>query len=614
MRDELLDYYEQELTYLRQIGAEFAEKYPKIAARLELGPNYADDPHAERMIEAFAFLAARVHLKIDDEFPQITQALFNSLYPHFIRPIPAMTTVEFTLDKEQGKLSTGYEIKRGTMLYSDPVEGVPLKFEVCYDTVLWPVDLEEAEWTAPERLNPPMRAPGAVAALRLRLETPADMPLQAIEMDTLRFHLHGGGSLPYTLYELLSNNCVGIKIRVPKGRGKPRTEDVPLKNLQPVGFADDESMLPYLRRSFRGYRLLQEYFAFPEKFLYFDLKGLAEVWQQGFGSSAEIIFLISQFERSERQEQVIERAISPDTFRLRCAPVVNLFKQTAEPIQLNQRRYEYPIVPDVRRRRYLEVFQVNDVVATRPSSREVVQFEPFYSHTHAKRRETGECFWHTTRRPSTQPGDLGTEVDITLVDMRGRPMHPDADTVTVRTLCTNRDLANQVTFGDPTGDFEIEGAAAIDKITSLRKPTLTLRPPLGRDAFWPLVSHLSLNYLSVVEEGKEALQEILRLYNYSKEVYVERQIQAITELSSRRHFARVMSENGVSLVRGTRVEMTIDEDPFDGSGVYLMGAVLERFLGLYVSLNSFSQLVVNTKQRKEVMREWDPRAGEVILL
>jgi type VI secretion system protein ImpG len=383
--------------------------------------------------------------------------------------------------------------------------------------------------------------------------------------------------------------------------------------LRAAGFSEDESMLPYTRRSFAGYRLLMEYFCFPQKFFFFELSGFDQVRRAGFGNQAEIIFLLSPFERAERRE-MIETGVSAKTFRTDCVPVVNLFRHTAEPILLDQKRYEYQIVPDVGRRNAMEVFSIDDVVSADPGKEEVFQFEPFYSFRHGAPRDKNQGFWHASRRPSGRRNDEGTEMFISLVDLSGRPMRPDSEVLTVRTTCTSRDLPSRLPFGNEAGDFELEGAAPVKRIIALVKPTDTLRPPLQKHALWRLISALSLNYLSLAEGGAEALQEILRLYNFTGSAYVEKQIQGLAAVTSKRQFARIVSENGVAFARGTQIDLTFDEDQFAGGGVFLFAAVLEYFLGLYAGMNSFSQLVARSLQRKEVIRRWPPRAGQKVLI
>ncbi|MGH9631419.1 MAG: type VI secretion system baseplate subunit TssF [Bryobacteraceae bacterium] len=613
MRDDLLLYYEQELTYLRKISTLFAEKYPKVASRLGVEQTKCDDPHVERMLEAFAFLAARVHLKLDDEFPEITETMLSVVYPHFIRPIPSMSVVEFQLDLEQGKLSTGLSIERNSVLYSKPVGGVPCKFRTCYDTTVWPVSVTSAEWKPPDRLQPPIRAYDSSGAIRVELRCGPDARLPALGMDRLRLYLHGESSLVHTLYELLCSDLNRIVVRDPTPGSRVKPVTIPASNLHPVGFGPDEAMIPYPRRSFTGYRILQEYFTFPEKFFFVDVTGLQEAWASGFGSSAELVFLISSVEGEERRQR-LELGVSGRTFRLGCAPVVNLFPQTAEPILLDQQKYEYPLAPDIRRPNAIEVFSVDEVASVSQDTQEIVTFEPFYSFRHAGQRDAGKCFWLSHRRPSNRLHDKGTDVSLSLMDLSLRPLRPETDTLTVRTTCTNRDLPARLPFGNEGGDFELESNAPLKRIIALKKPTEPIRPPLGKNAQWRLISHLSLNYLSLVEDGREALQQILKLYNFTDSAFSQKMIEGITDLKSRRHFARVISENGISFARGTRVEMELDEDQFVGGGVYLFASVIEHFLAMYASLNSFSQLVATTKQRKEVLREWPPRAGRKILM
>jgi type VI secretion system protein ImpG len=613
VRDELLLYYERELNFLRQLGGEFAEKYPKIAGRLILEPDKCEDPHVERLLEAFAFLAARVHLKIDDEFPEITEALLSILYPHYIRPVPSMSIVEMHLDAEQGGMASPQTVRRGSILNSRPVAGVPCQFRTCYDLTVWPLRVTAGEWTSPDRLAPPVKSLEAAAAVRVEFQTPPEAMLAPLGLDVLRLYLAAESNIAHTLYELLCAKTVQILVRDPAPNSRVRPFTLRAEDLQPAGFKEEHAMLPYPRRSFPGYRLLQEYFTLPDKFFFLDISGLAQAWPAGFKNRFELVFLLAPFEQSERR-QMLELGVSAKTFRVNATPIVNLFAQTAEPILLDQRRYEYSVIPDVRRPQATEVFSVDEVVTINPQSNEVVRFEPFYSYRHATLRDKKQTFWLAHRRPSGRAGDEGTEVSISLVDLSARPLRPDADALTVRTTCTNRDLPARLPFGNEAGDFELEGGAAIKRIVALRKPTNAVRPPSGKAALWRLISHLSLNYLSLVDDGREAFQEILKLYDFAGSAYSEKQVEGIVNLTSSRHFARLISENGITFARGTRVEMEFDEDQFAGGGVFLFASVIERFLGEYASLNSFSQLVARTRQRREVLREWPPRAGQMILM
>lgn len=612
MRDDLLLYYERELTWLRQMGAQFGEKYPKIAQRLNLEPSRCDDPHVERLLEGFAFLAARVHLKLDDEFPEITEALLDIIYPHFIRPIPSMSIVEFQADATQGKLTTGMLIPRDTTLHSRPAGGFACKFRTCYDTTIWPVSLTGVEWRAPDRITPPLPSSDAAIALRLQIASTPDVPLPKVAIDHLRFHLVGESSLVHTIYELMCSRLTRVVVRDPAGGRNGPSVPLPSSSVRPVGFDEAEAMIPYPRRSFQGYRLLQEYFAIPEKFFFIDITGLKEIWRAGFKNSAELIFLFSTVGSEERRQR-IENGTTLATFRLNCTPVINLFPQTAEPILLDQRKPEYPIVPDIRRPTTMEIFSVESVSGLDKDTQQIISYRPFYSYRSDARDEQGATFWIAHRRPSSRLDDDGSDMHLSLVDTSMRTKRPHTESVTVRTMCTNRNLPSRLPFGSEQGDFEMERNAPIRKIVALRKPTSPLRPPQASMAQWYLISHLSLNQLSLIEEGREALQNILRLYDFSDSEYADRMIEGIASLNSRPHFARLVSENGIGFARGKRIEVDFDEEQFVGGGVYLFASVLERFFAMYASMNSFTQLIATTRQKKEVLREWPPRAGRRIL-
>ncbi|MGO9258642.1 MAG: type VI secretion system baseplate subunit TssF [Bryobacteraceae bacterium] len=611
MRDELLFHYSQELTYLRYLAAEFAAKYPKVASRLLLEAGKCEDPHVERILEGFAFLAARIYLKIDDEFPEIVESLLSILYPYYLRPIPSASVVEFHLDPEQGKVMSGLPIPKGSLLYSAPVMGTPCKFQTCYDTTLWPLEVKAADWRSADRLQPPAPSSGAAAVIRLEIHCFPDVRFSKLDLKTLRLFLRGDGTVVNGLIELLCNNCIQVMARDLAAPAK-KTVVFPTGSLRQIGFKADEGLLPFPRRSFWGYRLLEEYFAFPEKFCFLDLSGFENLAAADFGDKIELLFFLSDFERSDRR-QTLELGVTRSTFRLSCAPVVNLFEQVAEPILMEQKRFEYRIVSDARREESLDIFSIDSVVGVMSGASETFPYEPFYSHRHSANAAT-QTFWHSTRKLSSWRTNKASDVYITFVDLTGSTKTPDKDTVTIRLTCSNGELPSRLPFGHEEGDFQLGSGGPITRIVALTKPTEALQPPSQHGLLWRLVSKLSLNYLSLVSEGADAFREILRLHNFTGSKSAEKQIDGILNLRSEPHFARLTSAYGVSFARGTRVELELDEEQFAGTGAYTFAAVIDVFLGLYTSMNSFSQLVVRTRQRKKVLKQWPPRAGQKILM
>jgi type VI secretion system protein ImpG len=626
MREELLHYYERELTYLRRMGAEFAQRYPKVAGRLQLEPNKCEDPHVERMLEAFAFLAARVHLKIDDDFPEITEALLNVVFPHYVRPIPAMSIVEVHLDPEQGKLTNGYFLPRGTMMYSRPIDGVPCKFQSSYDTTLWPLNVTAVQWTTPDRLKPPVRLGDAAGVLRIELRCNSDLTFSQLNLDTLRFYIDGAGNLTAALYELLNTAGRPIIIREVGGKSgqaaTPKMITVPAASLRPAGLGPDEGMLPYPGRSFEAYRLIQEYFVFPEKYLFLDLGGFAEVRAAGMGAAIEILIPVPAYERADWRP-MLEAGVTASTLRLGCTPIINLFPHTSEPVLLNQRRPEYQLVADTRRRLTTEIYSVDQVTAITPDADHPLRFEPFYAPARSGRSGNGTSggrtpasdmngpglYWLAKRRESAWRSDDGTDILLSFVDRSGRTAHPDQDAVTARLTCFNSDLPSRLAFGNPGGDFELDGAGPIREIISILKPTSVIPAPLGNSQTWRLISQLSLNYLSLVDAGGDGLREALRVYDLADSLVARKQIGGIVGVSSASAFARIQTDHGLTFARGRRVELEFDEEQYTGGGIFLFGTVLERFLGLYASINSFSVLSARSRQRKRAVYEWPARAG-----
>jgi type VI secretion system protein ImpG len=621
MSDELFPYYERELLFIRQLSQEFAREYPAAAGRLLLEPNRSADPHVERLIEAFALLAGRIHHKLDDEFPELTEALLSVLYPHFLAPVPSLGVLQFGLDATRGELPDGFAIPRGSRLRTQPINGLPCKFQTCYPTTLWPVRLTVARVQSPP--FPPALSqyapPRCAAALRLQLECQGKMRFSDLSLETLRFYIADDPQVRPILYELLFNHVQRIVFRPVEPEQSPRPVELPPGDcLRQVGFEPDEGLLPYSQRSFSGYRLLTEFFTFPSKFAFVDLGGWRRVRQCGFGARVEVVFFLDRTSRN------VEQGTDVSTFQLGCTPIINLFDQTAEPIAVSQTRHEYQLVPDVAHVRNLEIYSVESVTSTDAATLAVTEYQPFYSIRHGQDPEKQHAFWQASRRRSLGQGDRGDDVFLSLVDLDFNPRMPAETTLVVRTLCTNRNLPFELQMAGESLRFELEAAAPLAEIRAVRVPTASLRPPRRRRSHWRLLSHLTLNHLSITdpEEGKYALQEILRLYDFSdadagqqQMAAVNRQlIEGIQSVTSRRVVGRVPGSTASGFCRGFEVTIELDEQKYIGTGAYLFASVLERFLGLYASINAFSQLVARTTQAEGLLKKWPPRAGDLQLL
>jgi len=612
MRDELLHYYERELTFVRKLGAEFAAKYPEIAGRLQLEPSGSPDPHVERLIEAFAMLTARIQMRLDDDFSEITDALLGILYPHYLAPVPSLATVQLAMDPDGPCPAEGLRVPRHGTLYTRAVGGVRCRFRTAYDVELWPVAVEAAELVSAAALGVPVPA-DVRSALRIRLRALGGRTFAELAIPRLRFFLDAQPGAAQRLYELLLRDPRGLFVQ-PRA-GKPGTL-LPADAVRPVGFARDEGLLVYPEESFVGYRLLQEYFAYPEKFQYIELGELGRVGCDRDTDSLELSVLFAE------SPAELDVRVAPDELKLGCTPVVNLFEMNVDPIRVTQTSLEYPVIPDVRSATAYEVYSIQSATSVERGTGRTTRFEPIYTVRHGTAGGSGGAYWHAARRGSLRKDDSGSDVYISLVDEKWNPLMPPSDVLTLEALCTNRDLPARLAFGDPRGDFEIQGNPGVVRVTSLRNPTEPLRAPVGRGSRWRIVSHLALNHLSLGDPGEtradgkalDALREILRLYDFADSAVTRQRIAGLVGLRTRRIVRRAGIGPRAGFARGTEVELVLDPELYTGSGVFLFASVLEAFLGLYAAANSFTQTVARTRLREGVLKRWPPRAGEKRLL
>lgn len=598
-QDDLLDHYHAELEYLRRGGAEFARLYPKIAHRLQLGAEESPDPDVERLLEGFAFLTARIQRNLEAQGSEVARTLLDVLYPHLLAPVPSMSVARFDVDPDQGKITAGHEIPSGTALYAESADGQTCRFRTCYPIELWPLRVAEARFESIDRYDFLDGQATAATVLRLRLEALAGR-LEELELGKLRFYLNAEMRTATGLYELLAGHSGRVSVL---GEGASRARLLAPGALQPVGLSAAEAVLPHPEFAHAGYRLLQEYFTFPRKFLFFDLAGLAGQLR------GRAVDLLIPLHRAPGEKVVI----GPDTFALGCAPIINLFPKTSEPIRLDHRSAEYRLIGDLRRERSTEIHTITRVSASADWKKETELVEPLFSYTHEQESRGQRSFWHARRVPTGRSDLPGTDLLLSFLDLDLRPSLPQSRTLFAHTLCTNRRLAEQLPAGSR---LVTEAVAPLAGIRVLHNPTLQLDPPHSRQAAWRLVSHLSLNHLSFDsgEEGVRAVREVLRLYSSYDEAAAQQQIAGIRELSVRRVMRQLGQDAWRGFCRGHEIDLMIDESAFVGTSPLLLTSVLSSFFSLYTSVNSFTQLVVRSQQREGIWMRWPARAGAQELL
>jgi type VI secretion system protein ImpG len=596
--EDLLIYYQRELQALRALGSEFARAYPKVAARLELSEDGSPDPQVERLIESVAFLTARIQHTIDSDFPLIPGSLLNVLYPHLTAPTPSVSIARITPDPTQGTLTSGHLVPRGTRLFAETAEGATCRFRTSYDTTLWPITLGQPRFTSVDAF-PFLTGSRAVGVLAVPIEASGALPLDLLPIDRLRLHLSGDILSAAPLYELIAG-ASGIVV-IPDDAAFP-TANLGEQSIELVGFAAHESVLPAPPQAHPGYRLIQEYFACPSKFMFLDLLGLRGSLR---GRRSTLLFLLS--EAPSRTVALDQRSLE-----LGCTPVINLFSRTSEPVRLDHTKFEYRLSPDARFESTTEIHSVLRVSASADAREKASVIAPYFSVEHGAAAHE-HSFYLTRRVASSRVHVPGTDMLISFVDLDFSPRMPADLTVFAHTLCTNRGLAEEL---PPGAVLQMENALPATGIALLRRPTPQQGPPLGGDTLWRLVSHLSLNMLSLGNEESclAALKEILLLYGQSSQPGFRKQVEGLHSMSVERAVSRVGDQAWRGFVSGQAITLTFDERNYVGASAFLFGAVLRHFFALYASMNTFTQLTVRSLQRDEDWKRWPAVTGALDVL
>lgn len=613
----MLKYYEKELQFIRGMGKEFAERYPGVAQRLDLGGFECADPYVERLLEGFAFLSARIQLKLDAEFPRFTQNLLDMVYPHYLAPTPSMAIMKFEPDLEGGVTEEGFSIPRGTRLRSGLSENTRTRcdFRTSQDVNLWPISIETAQYLrAGEADAYSRKTKGVKSGIKLQIKVAAGYEFKTLPLDNLAFYLDGGGETPSRVYELMLAHCQSVVIQPFQEKAKhPSWQQELLGDcLHEMGFEHDQALLPFTDVSFQGYRYLQEYFAFPQRFLFVELKGIQSAIQRCEEDTVEIIFLFKE------KNDLLQSALDKENFSLNCSPAINLFPKRADRIHLSHRSTQHHVIMDRTNPLDYEVYSLTGVSGFDSSLQEKHQYKPFYA-SGGSSSKIDQAYYTIHRRPRLTPTNrhahtdyVGTEVFISLVDGSEAPYDTDLKQLGISALCTNRDLPLHITSRRGKTVFSMEDSAPVTQVRSLAGPTVPKPPNIEGENAWRLISHLSLNYLSLMdadqEKGAAALRELLSLYSDAQGPETKKQLDGIMSVTSEPVVRRIPGGGPITFGRGVEVSLECKESAFEGTGVYLLGTVLDRFFAKYVSLNSFTQTKLKTVERGMIKR-WSVRTG-----
>lgn len=614
-----LRHYERELQFVREMGAEYAREFPRIAGRLGIDGVETADPYVERLYEGFAFLAARLHMRLDAEYPKFTQNLLNIVYPQYLAPTPSIAIAQIT-PEAQASLEQGCLIPRNTAFKANRREGdqSACEYRSCHDVTLWPVAISEASYFTNMALvkDVPLGKNKAKAGLRLTLQSTDEQPIPVGFLNCINLFLAGHNHLAVRLYEQLFANACAIVAR-PATTDQNWQQVFPVSHLHQTGLDAEQSLFPEDARGFSGYRMLREYFAFPDRLLFAELRDLATKLAPYRATELQLLILF------DRVDSELEQRLSAEDFALFCTPVINLFPKRSDRIHLNTRDEEYHLVIDRTRPLDFEVFQINKVQGYGDQTDDQKEFLPFYacydltdypqhSAFYTSRLERRLLSTHQ-RRHGPRSNYIGSETYVSLVDNREKAFQSDFKQLEVHTLCTNRDLPIHMPVGKGITDFTLEVSAPVACIRCIKgpsKPKPSLAHEQGESA-WRLINQLSLNYLSLADEaqGAATLRSILKLYGDQQDPVISKQIDGLNTISCKAVTRRNPGAGPIAFIKGLEITLTFDESAFAGSNCFLLGAVLERFFALYTSINSFTQTLVKTQERGEIAR-WPIRAGQ----
>lgn len=593
-----LTYYHQELSFLRQMGKAFAQKYPKIARRLNFMDQEGSDPHLERLIESFAFLTSYLQKEIADQMPRFSSALLNILYPHLVSPIPPMSIAQFRPSTSKPMTESAI-IPQHFPLYSGSSTNDTCYFRTGYKTEIWPIEVSNIEMIHADSVDFSLSSHTYLLKISLKaLKT----PLNKLNIKSLRFYINGSPIEQSILHKLLFEKEYEIAIQ--SKEGQPPII-LPKGSVSSVGFDTDENLIPCMSVAHPGYGLLQEYFAFPRKFMFCDIKNL------DFSQATDQAFMYIPIMNTANAKTI---TFSRDSLMLGCTPIINLFPRTSEPLRFDHKKIEYRLVPDYRREMTTEIHSIQKVFMSSLNKNDVEEIQPYFSYTHKATVENDTSFWSARRAPTVNLDIPGTDIWLSFVNWNLTPDLPPSEVVYASLLCTNRQLASLITANTLMKSHD---PLPIESIVCLHTPTDTFYPPEDGQTQWQLISSLSINHISTDsgDGGLTALKEILRLFNFPGNASPHLEVDCLRAIETKPIVRRLGTDVWRGFTKGMGVTITVDEeDPHGGMNAFLFSEVLSYFFGMYVDINCFAELTVKSIHQEGVYKVWPARSGTQPLL
>ena len=623
MDPRIIDLYNDELLHLRTETAEFAREFPDRAARLSLDQNRVEDPYVERLLEGVAFLAARVRLKLEAQYPVFTQQVLEVLFPGWLAPSPSACVLKLGIDPLDPKLLCGAVVPRGAQVVGSlrGNDEVRCDFQTSRALTLWPLAIRQVQYVAarPELTVAAFGAERPTSSLRIELELLGDADLATLPLDTLALYITKTDAFGAQLMELLAGRCVAVSVSTdPSGRRSPAW--LPSGSLRQLGFDDDDTMFPVPVRGHAGFRVLKEYAALPDKFRFVEVSGLRVGCA---GLQGKRLFLTCYFSGVFAR---LEAAVKVDALALFCVPAVNLREQALDRVDVTPGQTEFHLVADRMRPRDKEIVQILELRAGGSGSER--KFQPIFesvacgklasaSHYATRRERRMLSHAETSGRAVTY---AGSEVFISLSEPGAAPYGRDLQYLSVRALCSNRDLPLYLRAQFSQAQYSFVDALPVHTVECVAGPSTPQAPAVDGFDPWLALSHLFVNYLSLFDtesdpradpgtgQGGDALRAMLSLYATVPGHFLLRQADGLVRVTARQITRRIPGGGPIAFGRGVEVELSMTDRAFDGGSPFMLAAVLEHFLAAHVSINSFVETSLELVDRAERLR-WPQRFG-----